>query len=633
MMSVTPRSVGLGLLVTALALIFFGPDQSLRILISDAQAMCIEGTTTACKIGNKPGSRVCLGGHILPCDTSIPPPPPPGQPSYPPVQQIPGLFNLVPSDASRPTDDNGLILNPEWSWQTISPNILPSPGDSSTYCGSDAWKAPCTSYPTNNDNWSAEKEALIVTLEADIAIATLGLAGGDATNYCGSGHQNWMPVTYSGTIYWEAHSSPKGADDDYNFRFVSPAVGKNSFGTNLGGGLTDTSDAIYPTTGEVTSPPDNAVEVWPITRTPVDSTTALPSLEVEFDSEETVDNFSTAWWKSFHDAVDSAGAQALLGGGGPSVDCWNGDAGTCARLATLENMINGKLALVTGLFGLDCAHDCKPELHPVFAMAIRVKDDPLDETWEIFARRSGDEGFCSSQLHVLSALPNDTYTFRFPSRGSSVEVSQQTLASADSSITVSFPESDAREGKLVSFFIPPPTFIQPSNILVSDIIHGEIHLRWNGLVANPAGNIPGLSQVLKARAQPPSNRIRGIAMVPRAAKKTNRSEDRPEKPEDRIDQLVAAMTPAQRDIFLARFSAKTISKHVSPVRVGPPMVANPNAHRIESAVINPAQHLKDQQLIDALHAVYGAKLDQNLPTKLKTSAMCRHTGPGISCGE
>jgi hypothetical protein len=551
------------------------------------------------------------------------------------VAQIPGLFDLVPSEAAKPTDDNGLILNPEWRWQTISPNLLPSPGESSTYCGSAAWKAPCTSYATSSDNWSAEKEAVIVTLEADIGILSVGFAGGDATNYCGSGHQNWMPVTYSGTIFWEAHSSPKGADDDYNIRMVPPPVGKNSFGTNLGGGLTDTSDAIYPTTGEVTSPPENSVEVWPLTKTPVDSTTALPSLEVEFDSEETVDHFSTQWWSSFHDAVDNAGAQAVLGGGGPSVDCWNGDASTCAKLATLENMINGKFAIVTGLFGLDCAHDCKPELHPVFAMAIRVKDDPSDEVWEIFARRIGDEGFCSSNLHVLNTLPNDTYTFRFPSRGSSVEVTQQTLASAASSITVGFPVSDPRKGKLVSFLIPPPIFAQPLNILVSDMIHGELHLRWSGVVKNPAG--PFLPGVIKSAGGTPSHSAKVKVIAPGPFKEKGTAPERPEKPEDRIDQLVAAMTPAQRDLFLAKFPAKAISKHVSPVRVGAmgaPLVANPSSHQvIGSAVINSGQQVKDQQLIDALHAVYGLKLNQNLPAGLKPRLQCQHTAKGVSCPE
>jgi hypothetical protein len=627
-----PKAMLCGLVAATLAsLLFFGPDESLRSVVSVAQAACVDGTITACKIGNQVGSRECLHGRLLPCDLSMPPPPPPGPP-LPPVTQIPGLFDLVPSEPSKPTDDNGLILNPKWRWQTISPNLLPSPGDASTYCGSLAWKAPCTSYPTTNDNWSAEKESVIVGLEGAIAVISVGFGGGDATNYCGSGHQNWMPVTYSGTIFWEAHSSPKGADDDYNFRLVPPAVGKNSFGTNLGGGLTDTSDSIYPTTGEVTSPPENSVEVWPLTKTPVDSTTALPSLEVEFDSEETVDNFSTTWWSSFHNAVDNAGAQAVLGGGGPSVDCYSGDTSTCAKLATLENMINGKFAIVTGLFGLDCAHDCKPELHPVFAMAIRIQDDPSDEVWEIFARRSGDEGFCSSQIHVLNALPNDTYTIRFPSRGTSVEVTQHTLASADSSITVDFPVLDPKKGKLVSFLIPPPTLVKPLNILLSDVIHGEVHLRWSGVVKNPTG--PFHSGVIQPAGGTPAHSAKVQVIAPGPIKAHGTSPERPEKPEGRIDQLVATMTPAQRDIFFAKFPVRSISKHVSPVRVGAPLVAGPKAHpAIASAVINSAQHTKDQQLIDALHAVYGPKLDQNLPTGFKPKPVCHHTARGVSCPE
>jgi hypothetical protein len=624
--------LGRGLIAAAAALTLFllGSDARHLTMISEAYAACVDGTKVSCLVGNTVGTKECIGGRFAPCDITMPPPPPP-PPPYPPVTQISGLFDLVPLDSRKPTDDNGLILNPQWRWQTISPNLLPDTGDSSTYCGSEPWKAPCTSYATTNDNWSGEKEAAIVALEAILYASSLGqLGSADASGFCGAGHQNWTPATYSGTIYWEAHSSPKGGDDDYNFRLVPPAVGKNSYGTDLGAGLTDTSDSIYPTTGEVTSPPDGAVEIWPLTRTPVNSTSALPSLEVEFDSEETVDNFSTPWWSAFHDAVDKAGAQKLLGGGGPSEDCWNGDTGQCEKLAAVENMINGKFAIVTGLFGLDCAHDCKPELHPVFAMAIRVKDDPSDEVWELFARRLGDEGFCSNNVHFIGDLPNDTFTFRFPSRGTSVEITQQTLASALSSTTVNFPQSDPRNGKLVSFVIPPPFRYGPNFEWMGDIVHGELHLQWSG---NPPKFIPPPPFPTKPQftGRRSISAPRPIHTVPLPG---NTPTEQAEKPEDLIDQLVGSMTPTQRQSFYAAFPPQATPKHVAPVRVGTASVTGPRPRtKMRASVINPAQRLKDQQLLSGLHAAYGPKLDQNMPTGVKPKPICHQTSTGIVCKE
>ncbi len=104
----------------------------------------------------------------------------------------------------------------------------------------------------------------------------------------------------------------------------------------------------------------------------------------EFDSDETIDHFRTPWWNSFHDAVDRDDASARA-------------------------MIDGKLAIVVGLTGLDCEHGCATELHPVYALAIHVNDNPLDDTWAIFVRNWGNEGYCSQYQHPL-----DTNRIAFP---------------------------------------------------------------------------------------------------------------------------------------------------------------------------------------------------------------------------
>jgi hypothetical protein len=94
----------------------------------------------------------------------------------------------------------------------------------------------------------------------------------------------------------------------------------------------------------------------------------------EFDSEETINYFVTPWWKAFHAAVDHSDADA-------------------------EYMLTllGKPAYIVevGMMGLDCAHDCGSEIHPTYALAVNVKNEPGDDEWAIFGRNWGDEGFCA----------------------------------------------------------------------------------------------------------------------------------------------------------------------------------------------------------------------------------------------
>jgi hypothetical protein len=103
----------------------------------------------------------------------------------------------------------------------------------------------------------------------------------------------------------------------------------------------------------------------------------------EFDSQETINYFITPWWTAFHTAVDHSDADA-------------------------EYMLTllGKPAYIVevGMMGLDCAHYCSSEIHPTFALAVNVKNEPGDDEWAIFGRNWGDEGFCSSREVVDSDL-------------------------------------------------------------------------------------------------------------------------------------------------------------------------------------------------------------------------------------
>ncbi len=191
------------------------------------------------------------------------------------------------------------------------------------------------------------------------------------------GHWNWFPVTLEGPISWHSHSAP-GTDDDYTIKFF---------------------------------PQDNAGFTT--------STAGQGFIELEFDSDETIDHFSTPWWQSFHDAVDNSDSAAAT-----LQDISNGLFPTPSEeiFQELEQAVeqvhqvlkDRSFAIVTGLFGLDCAHsvtDFNTELHPVYAMAIMVDDNPADQLWAIFVRNWGDEGFCSTKPHPLDL---QTYSFRLP---------------------------------------------------------------------------------------------------------------------------------------------------------------------------------------------------------------------------
>ena len=167
------------------------------------------------------------------------------------------------------------------------------------------------------------------------------------------GHVNYEPATYQGILQW-FEKSDVWSDDEYSLD-LHP----------------------FPTLDGVTGGPGG--------------NNNGNSIHIEFDTDETVDHFDdNAWWNKFHNSVDS----------GHGVD-YNG--GT---------YVNGRLAVVTGLAGIDAAHGASAELHPVYAIAIRTAPEyaaptsglPADQ-WAFFARNFGNEGYCSENGHPLPDGP------------------------------------------------------------------------------------------------------------------------------------------------------------------------------------------------------------------------------------
>jgi hypothetical protein len=175
------------------------------------------------------------------------------------------------------------------------------------------------------------------------------------------GHMNWFPVTEVGLINFKDHS----LDDDYNFYLQTP------------------DSSLYMSGG---ANPD---------MDPMNQFLAL-----EFDSDEfpdPVDDDYNIWWNRFHTAVDHG-------------DSFWGQIKE-GNYAEAQAMVKDKLAIVTGMAGIDIGHDDSntwtAELHPVFGMFILTDEESsinpdgsiaMTDTWSFFIRNNGDEGGCGVYL-------------------------------------------------------------------------------------------------------------------------------------------------------------------------------------------------------------------------------------------
>lgn len=476
------------------------------------------------------------------------------------VSPTASIWDLVPFHNGA--DDNGFLLNPQWGLQTSTsfppptslPNLRGDPRCQRPVLGSD----PPSTY---NDPFSPPccSQSLIY----------------DSTTFCktvAGGHYNYKPATYEGMIFFKERVE-QWLDGDINWGLLPIDKGT---GKPFGGGLTSANDRLDPTTGQFYMG-DQRV------------------LKLEFNGAETINHFATPWWKAWVEALDAseradgarnAALESAHGMQTPYVTQLTQEATKKRKLLT--DMTDRKHAIVTGLFGADCAHDCRTELHPVWAMAIRVKADPSDEVWAIFVRRSGDEGFCSSMQHVLG-LPNNTYTFRMPwmPNALSGEVKQATFLTQLGQAAGPMVTFSPNQGVLVSFTLPSK----------NEMLNGELHLRWVGVGLGGQPPAVGTRSTVETRAVPGPM-----------------EED--DEPESALRQMIEKMPPAQKATFMAKIPPETISKDGAALKAaGPPRkvpslparVLRSHPQEVSSAA-SVRKQAKNQQLLDALHAVYGPTL-------------------------
>src|SRR5262249_121012 len=123
---------------------------------------------------------------------------------------------------------------------------------------------------------------------------------------------------------------------------------------------------------------------------------------------------------------------------------------------------------------------CSTELHPVYALAIHLNDNPTDDMWAIFVRNWGNEGYCSQDQHFL-----DTNRIAFliprPSAAGVQVNTASTFLTNTQEAAGPFVSLVAGQGAIVEFQLPNPE--------KQARINGELHLRWTlspGAVATVA---------------------------------------------------------------------------------------------------------------------------------------------------
>src|SRR5262249_26115212 len=185
------------------------------------------------------------------------------------------------------------------------------------------------------------------------------------------------------------------------------------------------------------------------------------NLHTEFDSDETIDNFNTPWWNRLRDIIDT------------DVDP--------------SKLINGDDIIEIGVIGLDCAHNCGSEIHPVMALAMHVKDDPKDDQWMIFVRNAGDEGFCSDGTIQEPELTK--VYLALPWRPGATNAKPQVLPttvwrrSANNIGIQTFPAGPATQR---SAFVVAVDLGNPGS---SPMINADLHLQWTMQTGRVTGTI------------------------------------------------------------------------------------------------------------------------------------------------
>ncbi len=364
----------------------------------------------------------------------------------------------APPRAGRSFDPNGFLFNP-------------------------AWLRTDTAAPKANElcrfrvaTGHLDRRSLLITRPACLSAAerevvTLGEAMGPiglgvacaTSSRRGSvrGHVNWVPITVTGQLRWKSFSATPG-DHDFTFELVAR-----------------TPSAA--TTGNATFGKGRAYHV------------EFYRDEVLLPLERTA---ATTWWHAL-------------------------DRGRRDR-AAMEGLMDGRFAIVTGLFGLDGVHHYQAELHPAYAMLVLLDaarvDGQWEEEWAVMVRNLGNEGDCGvGKIPLLiPSAPADTLAQEYVvdlgwwthATAAAVRLGEGWVDSVhgqrwanDATQRPSF-HSQPAEGRLLVRFPQ----LRPTQTSSGFLLLGSLHVRWTSdSTTSPLARLtPWLPEVCDA--PPPARR-------------------------------------------------------------------------------------------------------------------------------
>jgi hypothetical protein len=253
-----------------------------------------------------------------------------------------------------------------------------------------------------------------------------------------NGHADWMVASQLGCAQWEDQS----ADADYNFQLFPP--------DRLRSIVTKNNDQ---------------------------------SIGTEFDYFETIVNSGIPFWTQLRSEVQRE-----------NDDQRSHEPEIRQLLNPSKPGVNPRVAVV-GLFGVDCEHGCKSEIHPVLAFAIETNATADDDTWVMFVRNWGDEGFCSRYRHFVE-FPNNTISLLLFDDGTSVGptiITDKTRMFASGTVPIDFPVISywQAHGPVISFSLPDPVQTRP-------YLELEVHFKWKTFTAPSCA--PTLPRLVRAES-------------------------------------------------------------------------------------------------------------------------------------
>jgi hypothetical protein len=362
------------------------------------------------------------------------------------------------------------------------------------------------------------------------------------------GHVDWTPATYYGAVNW-IHLN--WGDSDYNFRLFPE---EDSLATQHG--VTQNNNDLG----------------------------GSKYMEVEFDSRETAGRFGTPTWRAFADAAASLDPDDMK----HWLDPQHGEA--------------SPLAVVTGLFNLDCEHDCRSEMHPVYAIAVERNDSTDDNTWAILVRNWGNGGSCSG-LNQQLELPSNQLNVLLPSKGGKAPVVLwNKVEFAVSNPTITFPKQAFIQGLgyVLTFTLPDPA--------ARPLIELTLHLQWPKGTVMPRLKLPlpHVTAALSDAAGPkPGSEENAESYLASLFRRIGT------QPEGLTPTKFAALAPAQQNHLVSPPRVAGVTTFRAPT-TPPAKTGPPPASRVKG-VSDEVKLKEDNVMFRSLCAAYRGK-NQTLPT-------------------